>query len=91
MARPGEPYTPVQPAADKAKPAVAAVEPDPAPAGLPKVSRKDRKRQAHAAKAGTVANGADASEGEPADETHDDGAYADTADDSEERHDAPLE
>ena len=94
LARPGEPYTPVQPVAEKAKPVVAAVEPDPAPEVLPKISRKDRKRQAQAAKAGTVADGADgadASEGEAADETHEEGASADLADASEERHDAHLE
>ena len=89
LARPGEPYT--LPVADKAKPAVAAVEPDPAPDVPPKVSRKDRKRQAQAAKAGIVADGADASDGEHADETHAEGASGNLADASEERHDAPLE
>ena len=89
LARPGEPYTP--PVADKAKPVVAAVEPDPAPDVLPKISRKDRKRQAQAAKAGTLIDGADASDGEHADETRNDGTSADAANDSEERRDAPLE
>ena len=86
LARPGEPFTP--PVADKAKPAVAVVEPDPAPAGLPKISRKDRKRQAQAAKASTVTEEADANEANQASEALHEG---DTDDASEVRHDAPLE
>ena len=89
LARPGEPFTP--PVADKAKPAkpvLAVVEPDPAPAGLPKISRKDRKRQAQAAKASTVTEEADANEANQASEALHEG---DTDDASEVRHDAPLE